>query len=773
MAANPFLSPDAALGPPVDAIFENLPPDGGRGSAPADEQTSDYASRIRGMIDDAREFCAEVLMPRRVAGMQLYLGMIPEIDCEGKSSIVRTEVRDTILQMLPSVMRIFTAQDAPTNFVPNTEATVPMAEQANDYIQYVLMHDNPGYMLLQDVFKDAMIKSQGVAQWWTEDDTNPIEENYSGLSIEQRQFVISQGGVQVLNMQMVPTPGPQGQIVPTFDLTIRRTRRSRTHRVSSVPPDEFRIARHATSIKDSPLVGRERFATQTELVKKGVDRQLIEEHRDFSGGDLRFTEERMLRNPGGDSPFGRDSMEPVVRYGEYWLRADKDGDGIAELRHVCVIGDNAIIISDEPAVRAKMALCCCDPEPHSIVGHSISELVFDLQVIGSNVLRGSMDNLAASLYSRIWGVETQVNWDDVLNPAIGAPIRVKDPNAIGQFSVPFVGDAAFGMLDRLDAMRMARTGITPQSQGLDPKALQSTTLKGVDMIVNGATERIELVCRTMAYTFMVDLMSGLLQEVTDNPAPERVIELRGAYVPVNPSQFDATMRCTPNPAMGRGSDMDRYLMLGQVLAKQELIMSTMGPMNPMVTPMEYRNTLEDLLKIGGMRNCSRYFKAITPESMKQFQEQLQAKEDPNMVLARAEADKVRAEVVKTLAQARTATEEMGLKDDRERDKFEGDQMLKAADIDAKYGAAVDTAAIRALWTAPRMPPGGDPGASEGPADGMPPQMGAGDPAAAGMPAPAQKTPPLPLRSALGHEPPKLPDSGGDLGAPPAGLLGPS
>lgn len=769
MAANPFLSSDAALGP-AETIFENLP-DAGRSSAPGDEQTGDYPSRIRGMISDAREFCAEVLMPRRVAGMQLYLGMIPEIDCEGKSSIVKTEVRDTILQMLPSVMRVFTAQDAPTNFVPGSEAAVPMAEQANDYVQYVLMYDNAGYMILHDAFKDAMIKSMGAARWWTDDDTNPVQEQYSGLSLEQRQFVISQGGVEVVNMQMVPTPGPQGEIVPTFDLTIRRTRRARTHRVASVPPDEFRIDRHAIAVKSAALVGQERFATQTELVKKGVDRAIIEQHRDFSGGDLRFTEERMLRNPGSDSPFGRDSMEPVVRYGEYWIRADKDDDGIAELRHICVIGDDAIIISDEPAVRAKIALCCCDPEPHSIVGHSIAELVFDLQVIGSNLLRGSMDNLAASLYSRIWGVESQVNWDDVLNPAIGAPIRVKDANAIGQFTVPFVGDAAFGMMDRLDALRMARTGITPQSQGLDPKALQSTTLKGVDMIVNGATERIELICRTMAYTFMIDLMSGLLQEVTDNPAPDRVIELRGNYVAVNPSQFDATMRCVPNPAMGRGSDMDKYMMLAQVIQKQELIMSTMGPMNPMVTPMEYRNAIDDTLKIAGMRNCSRYFKPVTPESLKQFQEMLQQKEDPNMVLARAEADKVRAQVVKTLADARVTTEDMGLKDDRDRDKFEGDQMLKAAEIDARYGAAVDTASIKALWGAQRMPPG-DPGASEGMAGGMPPQPGAGmDPAAAGMPTPGPKTPPLPLRSALGHEPPKLPD--GDMSGPPAGLLGPS
>ena len=41
----------------------------------------------------------------------------------------------------------------------------------------------------------------------------------------------------------------------------------------------------------------------------------------------------------------------------------------------------------------------------------------------SNLLRGSLDSLAGSIYPRIWGVENAVNWDDVLNPAIGAPIH--------------------------------------------------------------------------------------------------------------------------------------------------------------------------------------------------------------------------------------------------------------------------------------------------------------------------------------------------------------
>ena len=759
--------------------FKNIPNNTAPGDAKRGETDFDYQARVRGIIDDAREFNAEVLLPIRERGIQFYLGLIPSLDDEGRSTIVATEVRDTILAMLPSLMRIFTAWESTVNFIPNRQEDVDRTEQANDYINYVFQTDNPGYMILQDVFKDAMIKAMGVVTWWTDSNLEVIEEKYEGMTLEQRQLIISQPGVQVSDLEPYSRTGPGGETIPCFDMTVRREKRAPKHRVKAVPPDEFRINRTATCVKDAACAGREWFATQTELLLKGIDRDLIDENKDFSGGDMRFSLERMLRNQGADSPFGRDSAEPVCRYGEYWIRIDKDGDGLAELRHICVIGDNQEIVSDNPASRAKIAICCTDPEPHSIVGHSIAELIADLQVIKSNMLRGSLDSLAQSIYPRLMGVDSMVDWDDVLNQAIGAPIRVKDISALQQLQYQFVGQPVFEMMDRLDAIRMARTGVSEQSKGLDPKALQSTTVKGVEMIITGAQERIELVARTMASTFMEDVFSGLLQEVTENPSPERVIRLRGKFVTVTPDQFDQTMSCKVNGAMGKGSDSDRFTMLNTVLAKQELILQSQGMGNPMCGPMEYRNTLEDILALAGFKNVTRYFKEITPETMQAFMQQQAAKEDPNIIFAKAEADKVRAEIVKILADARVKTEEMTLKDDATRDKTEGDQMLKAAEIDAKYGAAVDTAAIQALWKAPRQPPSGaGPGGPSEPGTGAPPKAPGQEPPQPGAPgaatpgAPDGPKPPLPMRTALGSGPPQLPNLGGS-GGPPAGLLGPS
>jgi hypothetical protein len=53
------------------------------------------------------------------------------------------------------------------------------------------------------------------------------------------------------------------------------------------------------------------------------------------------------------------------------------------------------------------------------------------------------------------------------------------------------------LLQYMDQMAMRRTGVTEQSKGIDPKALQSTSTPGVQMLVQGAQERTVLVAQTL------------------------------------------------------------------------------------------------------------------------------------------------------------------------------------------------------------------------------------------------------------------------------------
>ena len=392
--------------------------------------------------------------------------------------------------------------------------------------------------------------------------------------------------------------------------------------------------------------------------------------------------------------------DPLIHFGEWFIRIDKDGDGVPELRRICTIGDGDDIIVDEPAARTKFAVFCPDPEPHTVIGHGVAEQVEDLQNIKTNILRNFLDALASMIMPRLVVVDALTNMDDVRNNELGSIIRVKQPEAVTQLQQQPPPPQIMQVLEYLDLIGNRRTGVTEQSKGLDPKAIQSTSTPGVQMMMNGAQERIELVARTLAETGFRDLFKGLLQEIVDNPIPERMIRLRGKWTKVSPDQYDATMDVMVNPAIGRGSDADRLQMLTGIKATQEQIITTQGVDNPMCGPIEYRNTLTDIMSIAGMKNVARYFKPINPQQLQQAMIAAAQKPNAEMVYAQAEADKVRAQVVKILTDARVKTLEMGLTDDRERDKLDQEALIEAAKLQTE-GGQLDLDAIQMAVDATR------------------------------------------------------------------------
>jgi hypothetical protein len=427
----------------------------------------------------------------------------------------------------------------------------------------------------------------------------------------------------------------------------------------------------------------------------GYDRDVVMEHAG-SANAARWSEERALRNPGLDWMVNASGSNDMVVFGEYYIRIDSDDDGIEELHYIHTIGDDDLILKDEVIDRVKFAVFTPDPVPHTLIGNSISWLVKDLQKIKTAILRSSLDSLAQTIYPRTVINETLVNFDDALNTELGATIRTKGNPAetVAQLPTIFVGQPAFDMMQYLDTIRVARTGISDASKGIDPKALQSTTVKGVDMLINGAQERIELVARILCETGFKDMFKGLLQEIVENPNHNRMVKLRGKWVQVFPDAYDATMDVRVNPAVGRGSDMDRLSLLREVKQTQELIIDKFGPGNDMVSPIEYRNCMADILAIGNMRNVGRYFKDIDPAKLAA---KLNAPPppDPALIVAQNEQEKVRANTAKAVSDKELKQQKLESDDAFRHKKLAVDALTSLAKIQGGTQQTILGEAVRA------------------------------------------------------------------------------
>ena len=670
------------LPPPTERMFDNSGV-GGIGKNPGTD-TSDpdtYEYIVRALIDDAQSFEESTLAPDREENLQYFYGERPEIenvDEEGNptsSSVVSTDVRDTVMAIMPSLIRIFTGPEHIVFCNPNYEGQEELAQQQTDYLEYVFWEDNNGFMLLHDAFKDALTTKTCVLYWYTDMSEEPVTQEFRNLSQEELQVLLSEGAEPTA--EPVPDEENPGQIA---SVTMSWMVKKPVIKIQGVPLDEFRIARDAKTVEDAVLIGFDTTVRKAQLVALGYDEEELDEHL---GVSRTFSVDRQFRNAGLEETAVLENLE--VRYGEYFIRIDQDGDGIEELRKICTVGDNHHILEDYPVQYATFAVGCPDPRSHTLIGDCPADLVKDIQRIKTNMLRGSLDSLAQSIWPRTVFNELLANTDDVLNDEIGAAIRTKgSPNdTVMSLTSEFVGQPVFAMFDAMERLRQQKTGISDASKGLDPKALQSTALSGVDAIISGAQERIELIARLMAETLLKPLFKGLLREITNSPSQERSIQLRGKWTKVSPSTFDANMRISVNPTLGKGSDISRLMALQEIKTTQLMIVEKFGLKNPVVGPQEMMNTVSDMMAIANVKNTSRYFRAIDEATMQQIM-QTPDEPAPEMVLAQAEMEKTRAKVASDIAGADQADKKLRWDDDFRRDQLALTSMLDAAKIEAQF-----------------------------------------------------------------------------------------
>lgn len=656
-----------------------------------------YAATVRALIDDAIDFEESVLAPNREENLDFFYGEEPVREGEGKSTAVSTDFRDTVMAILPSLIRIFTSTERVCNCVPNYKGQEDMAKQCTDYLNYVLWEDNPGFLIIHDIVKDALRSKTGVTRWWTQNNEEITEQTYLNLTRDQFQYLIHENqSIEVVDMERGDNP----EVIKSIRLRFMKSQPM--IKIVSVPLDEFRVSRKAKDVENAPLIGHDQICNVSHLVEQGYK---IEDLSTFMNATADgFSVDRIFRNSGLDQGDLSDAWD--VRYGCYYIRIDKDGDGIAELRKITTIGDNHTILSDEVVQHANFAVWCPDPEPHTLIGDTPADLVKDIQTIKTNMLRGSLDSLAQSIWPRTVFNQTTTNSDDVLNDEIGAPIRTTGNPAESVMSIThqFVGQPVFDMFKVMEQLRISRTGISDASKGLDPKALQSTNVTGIDAIVSGAQERIELCARILAETGMKQLFQGILREIVNNPNRERTIQLRGEWVDVNPSTFDPTMRVSVNPTLGKGSDMTRLMVLQDVKQTQTAIMTQFGVENPLCGIQEFRNTLTDILAIANVKNTGRYYREVSEETIAKIAA-TPKEPDAAILLAQSEMEKNRVKMATEISKSNFADRKLRVDDDYRRDEMLVKGILDAAKIEAQFGAQVENEEFEAANTPTEVDPG--------------------------------------------------------------------
>ena len=508
-------------------------------------------SRIQGEITDALGY-SDVISEQRAKSMDYYYGLPFGNEVDGRSQYVDSSVMDTIEWIKPSLMRVFASGEEMVKFNPIGPEDVHAAEQATDYVNYIFTRDNNGWEILYTWFTDALLQKNGIVKCWWDETEEWNREEYNNLEEMEFTVLLEDDDVEVLEHTAYEENG-----ATYHDVVISRRAGKGRVRIENVTPDEFLIARESKSIEDSNFVCQRVLKTVSELREMGYDFDVDE----LGSGDdmVEYSAERLSRyaydNSARYEGFGDSDPEEALR--TFWLhesfvRTDYDGDGIAELRKVCSVGDK--ILANEPIDRIPFVSITPVKIPHKFFGLSIADLVLDIQLIKSTLMRNLMDNMYSQNFGRYAVLEGQANLDDLLTQRPGGVVRVKSPNAIMPLATPQLEQSSFEMLGYLDQLRESRSGVNKYSQGLNDNALTShTTATAVNATMTAAQSRIELIARSFAETGVKELMKNIYELVLKNQDKERVVRLRNKWVPVRPDMWKEEYDCSVAVGIGNGN----------------------------------------------------------------------------------------------------------------------------------------------------------------------------------------------------------------------------
>ena len=629
------------------------------------------------------------LVSRRKKSLEYYLGMPLGNEQEGRSQVVSNDVMDTVESLMPSLMKIFTSGDN----VFSCEGVGPedeeMARQASDYLNHIFLKENNGFTALYTAFKDALIQKNGILKVYWDDSSKTEREEYTRLTDDEFTDLVEDSEVSVTHHSEYKEPitddrGKEIDKVSLHDVVIHRTKLYGRVRIDPVPPEEFLIERRCKDIDSANFVAHRVNKTKTELIEMGYHPDVV--YSLPTGDGETYSEDKFVRHQNID--FGRgestgDKSTDMVLIHECYIRMDADGDGRAELIKACVAGDGKKLLDVTEVDTIPFISMTPVIMPHRFHGRSIAELVEDIQLIKSTVMRQMLDNMYLTNNNRVAIQDGQVAMDDLLTNRPGGIVRTKQPpqNVMMPIQAQPITDQATTMLGYLDSVKESRTGITRQSQGLDANTLNKTAT-GQNQILTQSQMRMELIARIFAETGVKDLALKMFELVCKYQQKEKIVRIRGKYIPMRPYEWKDRVNVTVQVGLGTGSKEQQLILLNAILERQmQAINLQQNAFGPMVNLRNIYNTLKKLIENAGLNGVEPYF--MDPDVGAAQMPQLPPKPP-------TEFEKV------TLAQVQGENQRATLKAEVEIKRIEGqmrqnllDFELKIKEIELKYGSKID------------------------------------------------------------------------------------
>ena len=642
---------------------------------------------IEGEINSSSGYQDSEISAQREKAMEYFYGEPFGNEEDGRSQVVVTDVQDTIMWMMPSLMRIFTAGDRVVKFEPEGPEDEDAAEQATNYVNHVFYKQNNGFMILYNLFLDALINKVGIVKHYWEELDKVTSEEYSNLSDNEFRMLEQDENLELDQhtemSKMVPVPDPMtGQMVEmeekTHDAVFLRSNTEGRVTIENVPPEEILINTGAKTVEDASFICHRSRKTRSDLIAMGFDEDIVGDLAATSNVDgittsEEFTARHSYDSTGGATNQSSEESEELIEVFESYLNLDPKESGTSLLYKVTHAGSE--VLDCEPIDYKPFSTVCPIPIPHKFFGLSVAETVEDIQLIRSTLTRNLLDNMYLANNGRFQVVEGQVNIDDLLTNRPGGIVRTRSPQALQPIQTPALQNYSFEMLEYWDNIKSGRTGVNPATQGLSADVLKSHVTAGAitGALTNGQG-RIELIARVFADTGVRNIFKSIYNLVQRFENRKKIVRVHNQFAQIDPSSWKEDLDVSIEVGLGYG---DQDIRMNNLSTFATLVEKVAQQTEGIINPDNIYNLMREIAEEMGIKNVDKFISPPSQEPPEPNVQEQAMQAQAQALMIEAQASQVAAQVKVKEAEIKAARLEL------ERAEIEHTMALKREELKLK------------------------------------------------------------------------------------------
>lgn len=557
-------------------------------------------------ITDAENYQESVILPTvkeryeiYYADKNYYARKFPRLS--KVSSLVSTDVTDTIEWALPSLIKVFTGGDEVVTVQGSSEEDDKNAEIMQELLVYQLQRQNRFFPILYNWMKDALITGMGFIKcyWDRKEDYQLLEQS---MNIRAFQELLNQN----VRIQKVEGPDMFG---------ILRVQYLSPYYIKNAPVienilvSELLYSSDAKSLEEANFVAHKKKVTMSylrEREQQGIYANVDQVKPTSMHGIIEDDEvEQVIGDNYQSMSREVDDARAEVTIYECYTKIDWNNDGVLEDMIVTVCDD--IILRVEPNYMGRHPFFAISPtkDPHRIwVKRSYAELIGELQHLKVALTRQIVQNIALTNDPKMILSEDAINIDDYVKGRAVIRKKANHPMNDVAMSMPVnqLSPYTYQFLEYIEGQKENRTGITRYNQGLDASTLNKTAT-GISAILGQSSQRLELIARMFAETGIYELfrfLIGLNQKFIDQ---QTVIRLTNKELVISPDDLQGNFDLIVNAGISIASKESTQMMLQSMLTA---LMQVRAAGIPIVTPDNIYNLFQKWIESAGFKNYADY-----------------------------------------------------------------------------------------------------------------------------------------------------------------------